>query len=276
MIVTIGWRMTCVIGGLGTWFIGLPLIYFLVKPHRPEYYGLLPDGATAEQATADTSQMIEKGVRYAAGAEEVEFTLRQTLRTPTYWLIIISGAFQGLATPAFNVHAIPFLTDRGIAPTAAAGILSIMVAASLPVRLIGGVLADRVQKQHLRFLQAGSYLIQAIGFACFLLHQTMAMVYVWFILYGIGNGAGYGINSPIRARYFGRKAFGSIGGLSSLFMLPVGVAGPIYLGWVYDTTGSYINGFVLVTLLVTLATVIVSFALPPKPPATVTDIRKIL
>jgi MFS family permease len=276
LIVNQGWRMTCVIGGLGMWIIGIPLVIIFLKQHRPEYYGLLPDGTTAEEATSDKKQMIERGVKYAAEAEEVEFTLRQTLRTPSFWLLVVASSISGLAMPAFNVHSIPFLTDIGIPTTTAATILATMVAASIPVRFIGGMLADRVQKRYLRFLLAGAHLIQAIGFASFLIYRTTAMVYVWFILYGFGNGAGVGIRSPLRARYFGRKSFGSVFGATSLLMLPVGIIGPIYLGWVYDNTGSYITAFTLIAALCVFASIVMLFAVPPKPPAQVTGINDIL
>jgi len=220
--------------------------------------------------------MIDRGVEYATEVEEVEFTLRQAMRTPTYWLLIVAHAAHSLAGPAFSIHCIPFLTDIGIDPLKAAGMMVIMVGASIPARLITGFLADRVRKSQLRFLMGGAYLLQAVGVAVFLLNQTMAMIYVWFIIYGIGMGAGYALISPMRARYFGRKAFGSIHGTSMMLMTPVGALAPIYLGWVYDTTGSYISGFTLLAALVGFSGVFAAFILPPKPPAKVTDIRKFL
>ncbi|MDO8637852.1 MAG: MFS transporter, partial [Dehalococcoidia bacterium] len=66
LINTQGWRMTCVIGGVVMLLVGLPLAWFCFKPHRPEYYGLLPDGATAKEAVTETSQVIDRGVAYAA------------------------------------------------------------------------------------------------------------------------------------------------------------------------------------------------------------------
>ena len=104
----------------------------------------------------------------------------------------------------------------------------------------------------------------------------MTMIYVWFILYGIGMGAGFGLMFPLRARYFGRKAFGSVSGSSSMFMTPAGVAAPIYLGWVYDTTGSYITAFTLIAALLAFSAVLMILIPPPKPPAQLTDVSKIL
>ncbi|MFC2011245.1 MFS transporter [Chloroflexota bacterium] len=275
LIINFGWRITCVIGGGGMWLIGLPLVWFCFKRYRPEYYGLLPDGASTEEET-ESDQMIDKGVKYAAEVEEVEFTVRQAMRTPAFWLLIVSNTVHILAMPAISIHGIPFLTDMGIDTIVAAGILAMMVFVGIPFRLIGGFFNDRVSKHHLRFILAGAYFTQALGFTIFLLNQTTAMIYVWFILYGIGLGVSLVQMSPLRARYFGRKAFGSIQGISMAFATPVGMAAPIYTGWVYDITGSYTSAFTLIAVLLFGAAVIISFTAPPKPPAVITDIHNFL
>ncbi|MFC1943844.1 MFS transporter, partial [Chloroflexota bacterium] len=116
-----------------------------------------------------------------------------------------------------------------------------------------------------------------VGITIFLLNpESTFLIYVWLIVYGVGMGAAWTIDSPIRARYFGRKAFGSISGFSSLFTTTIGVVAPIYAGWVYDTTGSYITVFTLFAALLAFGTVFVSLAFPPKPPTQITDIRKIV
>jgi MFS family permease len=255
--------------------VGLPITWFGLKRHRPEYYGLLPDGAKAREHE-DASQLVGRGIEYAAEVEEVEFTLRQAMKTPAFWLLILAYASHSLAMPTINIHSIPLLTDMGIAPLRAAGMMATMVFASIPARLIGGILADRVAKKHLRFLMAGLFLLQAIGIAVFLLNQTVSMIYVWFILYGIGMGASLTLNTPMRARYFGRKAFGSIHGTSMMLITPAGVAAPIYAGWTYDTTGSYLTVFTLLAALLTFSAFLMCFVIPPKPPSQVTGIRKII
>jgi sugar phosphate permease len=272
-----GWRMTYVIGGMVMWLVGLPLAWFLIKRERPEYYGLLPDGATTEAELAeDTSQMIGKGVEYAAQVQEVEFTLRQAMRTPAYWLLIVAHAAPSMVPGALAVHFVPFLTDMGINPLRAAMIIAAANAFGLPARFASGFIADRIRRNRLRFLLGGTFLLQALGFTVFLLNPIMAMIYAWFIIYYVAQGASLPLNSVVRARYFGRKAFGSIGGSSMMFLAPVGVMAPIYAGWVYDTTGSYIGAFTLVAVLLAIAGVLAFFTPPPKPPARVTGVQKFL
>jgi len=274
LIITQGWRTTFLIGGLIAMVVGLPLVWFFIKPHRPEYYGLLPDGAATEEEAAEASQMIDKGVEYAAGVEEVEFTLRQALRTRAYWLLIASHIAHSMGMGVMGLHLIPYLTDVGIDPLVAAGMMSVMVFSSLPCRFIAGYLMDRLSRNRIRFLIAGGYFIQAVGFAIFLLNQkTMFVMYVWLILYGVGMGVSY-IQNAIVGRYYGRKAFGFIHGSSRFFLTIPAMIAPIFAGWVYDTFGSYEIAFLTLIIGIVLSTVIMAFTTPPKPPAEITDIHK--
>lgn len=264
LIVSVGWRMTCLIGGVVMFCVGVPLVWFFVRQHRPEHYGMLPDGASGEGLEGE--DMVEKGQRYAAEMSEFDISFSQALRTSAFWLLLISGACHNLAAPVINIHSVPFLTDNGVDPVRAAQMLSLMVMVSIPSRFLGGFLIDRLKKEHFRFLIFAAYSLQALGFISFLLHQSMAMVYVWFLLYGVGFGMGFGLMMPVRVRFFGRRAIGSIMGVGQSIMLPVGIIAPIWAGWVFDTTGSYMVAFKVVAGLLTFGTLLALFITPPKAP----------
>ena len=231
LIITFGWRIACVVGGVVMWTIGLPLVFFFVKSHRPEYYGMFPDGATFE--TDNEEDAIRAGIEYAAETGEVEFSTRQALVTPAFWLLITAQMFHMALYPVMGIHCIPFLTDRGMNPMAAAATMSVYVTASIPARFFGGLIVDRVKTSSIAYLIGGSYFMQSLGVTLFLFNQqSMFILYVFFILYGFGMGASMPLNPVIRARYFGRKSFGTIAGLSRTLMMPVGIAGPIIAGWI--------------------------------------------
>lgn len=281
LISTVGWRSTCLIGGLVMGFVGLPLVLLCFKTYPPEHYGMLPDGAKiTDEMTADhdlspkrntkASQeedlMIRKGIEYASEVSEVEFTFWQAFITPAFWLLIFVQAIGSLVSPAINIHCVAFLTDRGISPIVAAGMQAVMIGFSLPARYLGGFIADHLKsKDSFRYYIAGAMILQALGIGIFMLYQTVITIYIWFILYGIGVGAAMTLKPSMRARYFGRKAFGTIQGTSIMFLTPVGILAPIYAGWVYDTTGSYMTAFGLFTVLLAVASVVILFARPPKP-----------
>ena len=276
LVTTYGWRMTCLIWAV-VMFASVPLAWYFVKQKRPEYYGLLPDGAETEPgAETDINAMIDKGVEYAASFKETEFTLRQAMRTPTYWMLVIAWACGTIVFGGFNIHCIPFLTDMGIDPAVAAGMMAMMVFFTIPSRFLGGFLADRVGTDRLQFLLAGTFFFQALGIIAFLSNQTIVMVYVFLILYGFGSGASTPLRLTMGGRYFGRKAFTSIQGSTMMLVAPISLLAPVYTGWVYDTTGSYITAFTIFAALAAFATFLVCLVRPPKPPAEVGDVHKFM
>ncbi|MFC2011260.1 MFS transporter [Chloroflexota bacterium] len=275
LVTTEGWRMTNLIWA-GVILVTLPLAWFLIKPSRPEYYGLLPDGAIVEEEAADTSQMIDKGVKYAAETEEVEFTLRQAMKTRSYWMLLVSWACGMIVMGGLNIHIIPFLTDMSIDPIIAGSMMAMMVFFTIPGRFLGGVIADRLKINHLQFFLAGSFFFLAAGITAIIIEQTISMVYVFLVLYGFGSGASTPMRLMIGSRYFGRKAFGSILGSILMIEAPLGFIAPIYAGWIYDTTGSYIPAFITFTVLTVFAMFLMFLVRPPKPPAEVTDVNNFM
>ena len=138
-------------------------------------------------------------------------------------------------------------------------------------RFVIGFLVDRVTRNRLRFLIMATLALQAIGITTFVLDRTLAAAYVLLVCSGIAIGAGMILDYTVRARYFGRKSFGSIQGASMLLTPPLAVLGPIYVGWVYDTTGSYVSAFAWLAALIAFFVAAMPFATPPRP---TTDVLK--
>ena len=175
-----------------------------------------------------------------------------------------------------NVHAIPLLTNMGLSAVKAALIVAIMVGTSIPFRFIGGVLADRAGKGQLRLLLAGAYALQALSFYIFIRYGTVTSVYYWYVLYGIGMGMAFAMNPLIRARYFGRKAFGSIHGMAQMLMTPLAIVAPIYAGWCHDTYGTYMPALNVGVIILAASVILSLLIVPPKPPLRITGIRDIV
>ena len=134
LIETEGWRFTCLVWGI-IMFASVPFAYVLIKPHRPEYYGQLPDGAEVSQGTeADGGDMIERGVGYATSLEETEYTFRQAMKTGIFWLMMAGFSIHNFVAGGFNVHIFSFLTDTGIKETTASAMMGMMVFFTIPSR----------------------------------------------------------------------------------------------------------------------------------------------
>jgi MFS family permease len=275
LVINEGWRTTCLIWGI-VMSLGIPITLLFIKPKRPEYYGLLPDGFRPEEApTADKNGMLYAGTRYAESFEEQEYTVRQALKTRAFWMMLFAWSCSILVMGGFTIHVVPFLTDMGISQTVAGAMLSMMIFFTIPSRFFAGFLADRLRKDRLQYIGAASVFLQAAGLAVFLLHQSVVTAYVLLILFGLGNGAVTPIRLSMGGRYFGRKAFASILGVGMFINAPLGFLAPIYSGWIYDTTGAYTIAFITYAGLLLGSTIILLFLRPPAAPGQVSDINKL-
>jgi sugar phosphate permease len=186
------------------------------------------------------------------------------MKTRAYWLMILVAYLSGAAAPIMSVHCIPFLTDMGIKPVAAAGMMAIVLTSSIPARLVTGFMLDRVKTGNLRIMIGAGLLVQALGVTAFVLTRSVSMIYVWFFLFGIGNGVAQSVQIPLWARYFGRKAYGAILGSSMAMNVPVALVAPVYIGSVYDRYGSYISVITALAILSAASGVVAFFILPPR------------
>jgi MFS family permease len=258
------WRATCLIWAVVT-FATVPALLCFARQKRPEYYGLLPDGASLEAgATEEVESVVAKGVEYAEEVEEREYTVGQIMKKPSYWILTVGWILHGVLFRAINVHWIPFLTDNGITPVIAGSMMAMTVVLNIPSRFIGGMIADRVKREQLKIVLAGTFLCVAAGIVAFLVRQTTTMLYVAMVLYGFGNGAYTPVDIAMRARFFGRKAYGSNVGLSVMMGAPFSFLAPICVGWVYDLFGNYIVAFSVLAALSLTGASLMLLLRPPK------------
>ena len=237
-----------------------------IKEKRPEHYGLSPDGwSSKENRTTNTSLIHDKSTAHIFEYQELELSLRQAMKTQAYWMLILANAFGMIVNSGFGLHCIPFITDLGIDPTVAGGMMAMMILFSIPSNYLGGLLADHARKEHLRYILAGAYVSQALGIAAFLVKPGAVMLYVLLILFGFGIGPIRPLLIIIRGRFYGRKAYGSIEGTSLTFEMPFALLSPVYAGWIYDRTGSYKTAFMLFALLSACAAFMMVLVRHPAP-----------
>ncbi|MFC1957404.1 MFS transporter [Chloroflexota bacterium] len=257
-----GWRTTVVIAGIGFWAIVTPLS--LVLRHKPEQYGLLPDGElpAKEQPSGNgiTSGVSSDEEEATDHPDEINFTWKEALGTTSFWLLLLAWGVRAMAMNGIVLHEVAYLTDIGIPEVAAAAALGGMVAMSIPGRLIFGWLGDRFDK---RYVLMATSLLQAAGVFILANVHTIEQVYIFLVVYGFGYGGAIPVYIAMRGEYFGRKSFATIGGFMQLFLIIPTVIGPILAGYVYDVTGSYYNAFIFFMLMYLLGAVILPFAKRP-------------
>lgn len=277
LLMLYGWRPAFLISSIVTACLTIPLAWFFVKPKRPEYYGWLPDGKKlAEEKAADRNGTIQAGVEYAGALEEVEYTVRQAIADKTFWLVVVAITLRGMVAPTVNVHTVPYLTDLGISEMTAATAMGAMVFLMAPARLFVGWIGDRIPRNQLRFLVMGCNALEALGLFIFTKVSSMAWVWAFAVVYGLGQGASIMAMPPLRGRYWGRKAYATIQGSMMPITMIAGIAAPVFAGWTYDTTGSYQGAFNIILILLAVSVLIMFFATPPKRPKEITHITDVV
>ena len=232
-----GFRTTML--GIGIFLLATTVPMSLIIRSRPEDIGLKPDG---DAGPADESAAGSVPYRAAAASDDPEpdFTARQALRTPVFWILAVVHMTSTISIVTLAAHLVPKLNDMGFSLTQAALVVSAYTCVAIVTQFVAGYFGDRLPKPPLIF---GFLLLQAASLFVLATAEAKGLALVFALLYGLGIGGRVPLMTAIRGDYFGRKAFATIMGLS---MLPNNfgmMVAPVFAGYMFDTTGSYLVPF---------------------------------
>lgn len=249
-----GWRTTAFYSGLLIWLVGLPCTQLM--RHRPEQYGLRPDG--------DAEVLDKEG--HVVADSEVQFSARQALRTPTFWFLSAGHSAALFVVGTVLVHQIPHMIEHvGLTPEQAAANVTLLVAFSIAGQLSGGWVGDRVDK---RWTMIACMWMHAIALVFFAYADSQLDTMLFAVLHGTAWGVRGTLINTIRADYFGRAAFATISGFASLVIMVGMTAGPLFAGFLHDALGDYQRAFVIMAGLSALGSIFLWLARKPEAPGT--------
>jgi sugar phosphate permease len=255
---TWGWRSTALASGVLVMLVGLPMAQ--VARQRPEDLGLRADGEPPDREEQDGTFT---GMAYTPGT--YDFTLREAIRTPAFWLISLGHGSALLIVSAVSVHLVLHLEEYlGYSLALASLAVAVIQAGQIAGTLLGGLIGDKYDKRKLAVICMGSHSLALllVAFA-----SNAAMVFAFAILHGAAWGLRGPLMGAIRADYFGRTSYGAILGTSSLITMFGSIIGPIVAGVLADQTGSYELGFTLLALLAAMGSVFFLLAKRPSLPS---------
>jgi OFA family oxalate/formate antiporter-like MFS transporter len=242
-----GWRAGWMSIGTIALMLAVPASFLLLKAH-PADVGQRVDGARTADEEARTSRLGR------SATVEVQWTVREAIRTPTLWMLVAGLSIQGLSSSGLNIHLIPHLMDRGISQNVAVLSFTIGGATMVAAGFFWGPLTDRIETRYV------------FGLASFVLIGYMIAIMTAFSAWsvvpiGLLMGVGYGGNALVMrvgfANYFGRRSVGAIQGFVTPFQVLVAGSGALISGLLYDAFGTYMVAFLAFVVLMVVALVVV-------------------
>lgn len=252
---TLGWRSASIGTGILVLVMGLPLSMLLRR--SPEPYGLLPDGDVPEEEYEHTGNKQ----RYT---REYDFTLKQAIRTRSFWFLGLGQAIGGMGMAAVQIHLFLHLEEGvGLETTTAAFVWTVASMSNIPSRLIGGILGDRLPKN---VILGSTMVMMSVAVFVLGMARSLPMAMAFAVIYGIAWGMRTPVMNAIQGDFFGRKSQGTIRGWLNSITLPLRLTGPLLVAYVADIQGTYSTIFTIFAFVTLFGSALIFLATPPKPP----------
>ena len=233
MILHHGWRSGfLLLGVIAT--LGFPLTALLVR-NRPE------------AAIVRSEHHVNSGM-----------TVPAALRTSAFWLLAFITILSAFSENGLVTNLASVLTQHGVLATTAALALSVRGGAGIIGRLGVGFAIDRVSPERIQSLVLA---LVAVGMLILAFASSAWSALLGAALLGIGLGSEADVGPYLLARYFGRKHFSVLYGLTWTAYAIGGATGPLWIGHLYDRAGAYLPRFIVYLAAVALGAVILSFFL---------------
>lgn len=236
-----GWRAAYAVLGGAMAVVTSPLLYIFFRTRRP----------------------VAKRLTTAAPDSPVGAVLRESLLSFRYLRLALSSFFVAFGITALAVHFIPMLTAKGVTPGSAAALAGVIGVSSVCGRIGAGFLLDRFSGPLIGLV---SFAAPIIACAALLLSPQASAVHAVIAAMFIGASLGAEIDVIVylTSRYFSIDNFGTLfGTLAGIMILATGL-GPLALGSIYDSLGSYDRGLMLLAPLFALSACLVG-TLGPYP-----------
>lgn len=221
-VYDLGWRAGAMIVGSVFLVVGLPIAWGIRS--RPESMGLVPLGSDDPRPTAQRDE----------GSNAPDYSVKEAMSTMAFWTLVVASVLRLFGFNAILVHFIPILVWKGFSETTAALYLSGFAFLGIGTHLGMGWLADQWPKPRVLAMGMASGTVAVL----ILLYGNANMVWL-FLPFMVPVEALFPVTWATVGEFFGRRRFGTIRGMITMFWSIGPIAGPIFAGKVFDSTQSY-------------------------------------
>jgi predicted MFS family arabinose efflux permease len=170
-------------------------------------------------------------------------TLRESMRTPLFWLCAFGFMLLFFGMMGWMVHQVPFYESVGMSRATATGIVSLIAGLGVVARLSMGLVADRFERFEVVVVFLLGLLLCAM--LTLLISTDPLAIGIFIVCWVIGSSMGPLVESIVLIKAFGLRHFGSILGAMLVVETAGQILSPSLAGYIYDSTGSY-NGALVV------------------------------
>jgi MFS family permease len=248
-----GWRIALVT-------LAVILAVTTIPPHalllrrRPADLGLRPDG--------DPLPAMDLSARSRSTEADRLASLRSLAKHGPFLWLVTAYCLYGVASVGAGVHLVPYLIERGFAPTMAAAATGAVGLAQLAGRLAFAPLEGKLSR---RWLAAMIFAAQPVALIALLLGGGSAVaLYAFIFLFGISRGAATLSRATLVAARYGAARYGAVNGALSLPVTIANALAPAALGASHDAAGAYEPAFWVLVGLSVLAAGAAVMADPPE------------
>ena len=243
IVLSNGWRTAWWIIGLALLFGLAPLALLLVR-RSPESCAIDPDGLSDLRDESFAS----------------DYTLREALSTPSFWVFGIASAVYGLIASGIALFNESILAERRFDASTYHRSLVIVALTSLVGNFLGGWIASKWKMNRLLSL---AMILLAVSLAALPHVSTQLHVVIYATVMGLAGGFVIVIFFSFWSAVYGRKHLGKIQGAAQALTVIASALGPLLLAETLTRTGSYTSIFYLLTVVVTLFAVAAWFVSTP-------------
>lgn len=244
LIESYGWRVSCLVSGIVLLVVVVSGAQLLRRD--PAKIGQIVDGADEDNRDTIVS---ESGF----------FSLWEAMHTRQFWLYLSVFLISAFYVMPLQIHVVPYATDVGIAPAAAAAILTISGAFIMFGHIVLGHAGDRFGYK--RMFVVGT-IMTVIAVLVLIVARELWVFYAFAVALGLAFGCCDAQESPLVAWIFGMKSHGLFLGFSIFSFSIGGAIGMVTTGYIYDITHSYQLAFIIFVVLSLIATVLTLFLNP--------------
>jgi MFS family permease len=234
VITHYGWRTAFLVLGVLALTLGFPLAALFVR----------------ERPAAQQSMHV---------SVEVGESVKTALSGRIFWIIAATVCLYAISVNGAIAHLSALLTDRGVSTQGAAYAIAIIGGTGLIGRILTGIFLDRFFGPRVSQIML---LMTVTGIVLLSVAHTLPAGLLAASLIGFSMGSEGDITPYLLSRYFGLKRLSTLYALTWTTYAIGGATGPLIVGRLFDSLGSYRPGTIQLLAVPALIPCLLMFLLP--------------